>query len=131
MAEIIREFTVNGKKAVEYRDGDAVVQELVDGLTREQILERIEASIAKDHAEDRERARILAKYGGDPDKANRALGLENFQKKMDDQALTNAALRDKNSPARKAYDKVMSIPYDEFYGVARQDEDSDSGEDAA
>ena len=56
---------------------------------------------------------------------------ESLQRKMDDQALTNAALRDKNSKARKAYDKVMSIPYDEFYGVARQDEDSDSGEDAA
>ena len=56
---------------------------------------------------------------------------ESLQKKMDDQALTHAALADENSPARKAYDKVMSIPYDEFYGVAGQDQESTSDEDAA
>ena len=115
MAEIIREFTVNGKKAVEYRDGDAVVQELVDGLTREQILERIEASIATDHAEDEERARILAKYGGDPDKANHALGMANFQKKVDSQTMSEEDFHkkygddeDNNTPLHDAW---LTDPY--------------------
>lgn len=53
-------------------------------------------------------ARILAEHDGDPDKANRALGLENMAIKMQDQAETNHALRD-GTPARKVYDQVMAM----------------------
>ena len=57
---------------------------------------------------------------------------ESLQKKMDDQALTNAALRDKNSKASKVHQEIMSMPEDEFYAkygyLFKGDE---VGEDAA
>lgn len=52
--------------------------------------------------------RVLAEHGGDPDKANRALGLTNQAEKWNEEARTNAALRD-GTPARQVHDRVMAM----------------------
>ena len=56
--------------------------------------------------------RILAEHGGDADKANRALGLTNLARKMQDQALTNHALRE-GTQARRVHDDVVNMDPDD------------------
>ena len=55
---------------------------------------------------------------------------ENLRKKMQDQALTNAALADKNSQAWKAYHEVTSMSEEEFrkkFGdILYKDDDQDA-----
>lgn len=54
----------------------------------------------------------LAEHGGDPDQANRALGLSNLAGKMQDQALTNDALRE-GTEARRVHDEIVSMDPDD------------------
>ena len=57
---------------------------------------------------------------------------ESLQRKMDDQVLTNAALRDKNSKASKVHQEIMSMPEDEFYAkYGYLFKGDDAGEDTA
>ncbi|MXY56307.1 MAG: hypothetical protein F4029_08450 [Gammaproteobacteria bacterium] len=68
--------------------------------------------------------RILEQHGGDPEAANRALGLGNQAEKWEEEALTSVALRD-GTPARRIFDEVVgmdSIDRDAVYPPALTDD---------
>ena len=116
MLEIVRQYSENGYRVVEYRDGDIHGEGLVKGHTEEEVRAEIAERVARSRAEDEERSRILGKYGGDPDKANHALGMANFQKKVDSQTMSEEDFHkkygddeDNNTPLHDAW--LTDDPY--------------------
>lgn len=85
------------------------------GMTKDELLQ---AWRARD-------AQTLAEHGGDPAAANRALGLENLAAKMQDQQITNNALRDGNA-AQQIHDDVLAMDPDDravLYPTAAENDD--------
>ena len=76
-----------------------------DSRTDEEVLAKMKAEAAAWREEDE---RILARYGGDAEAADRALGLDNLAAKMQEEALTSSALRD-GTPARRVHDEIMGM----------------------
>ena len=76
-------------------------------LTREdeELLARMNATADVWREEDE---RILAAHGGDPDAANRALGLENQARKWNEEARTSFALRE-GTENRRSYDRLVGM----------------------
>ena len=61
---------------------------------------------------DAEEGRILEEFGGDREAADRAYGLDNFARKMQDQAETNHALRE-GTAARRVHDQIVRMDPDD------------------
>ncbi len=91
------------------------------------------------HAEAREYVKLLMFTEAQWDKAviaataNMTHGISNLAKKMQDQALTSAALRP-GTEARQVYDEVMGLSDEEFYAkfphVLEPDDEEEEDEDA-
>ena len=109
--EIIRRYAeeVDGRTVefAEYRDGEATGTTVTDGMDDAALLAVLEDRAAQVRAWEEEERAAIAEHGS-AEAANKSLGLDNLAAKMQDQALTNAALRD-GTPAREIYDRVMAM----------------------
>ncbi|MYB37592.1 MAG: hypothetical protein F4Y26_09455 [Gammaproteobacteria bacterium] len=76
-----------------------------DTRTDAEVLAAMKAQEAEWDDEDE---RILAAHGGDPDAANRALGLENQARKWNEEARTSYALRE-GTENRRVHDRIMGM----------------------